>query len=262
MHREMIGDSHTRSLCDNKILDLYPFIYLAVSNMWKVTGGHVCLGMLKKSSILCDLEAASMGPNGVIHLVAALGYDWAIRPIIIADAHGWTNTAAGTSNLPAITKPQGIPFVWPLVLMPCRELVQVQLPSASSLDVMQSITDILFDKQPYLSLFLIPIFGDMEIYFVNELKHIILFDEEVLLLLQLMLQYVWEAEAEDSSYVIKEQTYPEKVLTRGTQTTLYLRDDDKYEFTDPARIESLVKNCSQFVSFPIYTWKEKSRTFG
>ncbi|PWZ03921.1 Heat shock protein 90-5, chloroplastic [Zea mays] len=39
-------------------------------------------------------------------------------------------------------------------------------------------------------------------------------------------------------------------------------DDDKYEFTDPARIESLVKNCSQFVSFPIYTWKEKSRTFG
>lgn len=35
--------------------------------------------------------------QGVIHLVAALGYDWAIRPIIIAgvnvnfrDAHGWT----------------------------------------------------------------------------------------------------------------------------------------------------------------------------
>lgn len=64
-----------------------------------------------------------------------------------------------------------------------------------------------------------------------------------------IVEHVWEAEADDSSYVIKEQTYPEKVLTRGTQTTLYLRDDDKYEFTDPARIESLVKNCSQFVSF-------------
>lgn len=77
-----------------------------------------------------------------------------------------------------------------------------------------------------------------------------------------IVEHVWEAEADDSSYVIKEQTYPEKVLTRGTQTTLYLRDDDKYEFIDPARIERLVKNCSQFVSFPIYTWKEKSRTFG
>nr|CAB3453676.1 unnamed protein product [Digitaria exilis] len=73
-------------------------------------------------------------------------------------------------------------------------------------------------------------------------------------------QYVWEAEADSSSYVIKEETDPEKMLTRGTQITLYLRDDDKYEFADPARIQGLVKNYSQFVSFPIYTWQEKSRT--
>ncbi|TKW33636.1 hypothetical protein SEVIR_2G252000v4 [Setaria viridis] len=73
-------------------------------------------------------------------------------------------------------------------------------------------------------------------------------------------QYVWEAEADSSSYVIKEETNPEKMLTRGTQITLYLRDDDKYEFADPARIQGLVKNYSQFVSFPIYTWQEKSRT--
>uniref|UniRef100_A0A7N0T611 Heat shock protein 90 n=1 Tax=Kalanchoe fedtschenkoi TaxID=63787 RepID=A0A7N0T611_KALFE len=50
------------------------------------------------------------------------------------------------------------------------------------------------------------------------------------------------------------------MLNRGTQITLYLRDDDKYEFSDPARIQSLVKNYSQFISFPIYTWQEKSRS--
>ncbi|TVU09923.1 hypothetical protein EJB05_43422 [Eragrostis curvula] len=73
-------------------------------------------------------------------------------------------------------------------------------------------------------------------------------------------QYIWEAEADSSSYIIKEETDPEKMLTRGTQITLYLREDDKYEFADPARIQGLVKNYSQFVSFPIYTWQEKSRT--
>lgn len=40
----------------------------------------------------------------------------------------------------------------------------------------------------------------------------------------------------------------------------FLQGDDKYEFSDPARIQGLVKNYSQFVSFPIYTWQEKSRT--
>ncbi|XP_021320329.1 heat shock protein 90-5, chloroplastic isoform X1 [Sorghum bicolor] len=73
-------------------------------------------------------------------------------------------------------------------------------------------------------------------------------------------QYVWEAVADSSSYIIKEETDPEKMLTRGTQITLFLRSDDKYEFADPSRIQGLVKNYSQFVSFPIYTWQEKSRT--
>eukprot|EP00257_Ricinus_communis_P002916 XP_002514573.2 heat shock protein 90-5, chloroplastic [Ricinus communis] len=73
-------------------------------------------------------------------------------------------------------------------------------------------------------------------------------------------QYIWESVADSSSYVIKEETDTEKLLRRGTQITLYLREDDKYEFSDPARIQGLVKNYSQFVSFPIYTWQEKSRT--
>lgn len=36
-------------------------------------------------------------------------------------------------------------------------------------------------------------------------------------------QYVWEAVADSSSYVIREETDPEKLLQRGTQITLYLR---------------------------------------
>ncbi|GKV29092.1 hypothetical protein SLEP1_g38060 [Rubroshorea leprosula] len=73
-------------------------------------------------------------------------------------------------------------------------------------------------------------------------------------------QYIWEAVADSSSYVIREENDPEKLLRRGTQITLYLKEDDKYEFSDPTRIQNLVKNYSQFVSFPIYTWQEKSRT--
>ncbi|KEH17540.1 putative Heat shock protein Hsp90 family [Medicago truncatula] len=73
-------------------------------------------------------------------------------------------------------------------------------------------------------------------------------------------QYVWEALADSSSYVIREETDPEKLLHRGTQITLHLRPDDKYEFSEPTKIQGLVKNYSQFVSFPIFTWQEKSRT--
>ncbi|CAH8383376.1 unnamed protein product [Eruca vesicaria subsp. sativa] len=73
-------------------------------------------------------------------------------------------------------------------------------------------------------------------------------------------QYVWESVADSSSYVIREETDPENFLRRGTQITLYLREDDKYEFAESTRIKNLVKNYSQFVGFPIYTWQEKSRT--
>ncbi|XP_073137695.1 heat shock protein 90-5, chloroplastic [Henckelia pumila] len=73
-------------------------------------------------------------------------------------------------------------------------------------------------------------------------------------------QYIWEAMADSSSYVIREETDPAKSLARGTQITLYLREDDKYEYSEATKIQNLVKNYSQFVSFPIYTWQEKSRT--
>ncbi|KAL5206320.1 hypothetical protein ABZP36_034529 [Zizania latifolia] len=72
-------------------------------------------------------------------------------------------------------------------------------------------------------------------------------------------QYVWESEAESSSYTIREETDPEKLIPRGTRLTLYLKRDDK-GFAHPERIQKLVKNYSQFVSFPIYTWQEKGYT--
>ena len=40
---------------------------------------------------------------------------------------------------------------------------------------------------------------------------------------------------------------------------LFTQRDDK-GFAHPERIEKLVKNYSQFVSFPIYTWQEKGFT--
>ncbi|OAY83150.1 Heat shock protein 90-6, mitochondrial [Ananas comosus] len=72
-------------------------------------------------------------------------------------------------------------------------------------------------------------------------------------------QYVWEGEAGASSFTIREETDPDKLLPRGTRLTLYLKRDDK-EFAHPEKIQKLVKNYSQFVSFPIYTWQEKGYT--
>ncbi|CAN0927175.1 Heat shock protein 90-6, mitochondrial [Linum grandiflorum] len=72
-------------------------------------------------------------------------------------------------------------------------------------------------------------------------------------------QYVWEGEANASSYTIREETEADKLLPRGTRLTLHLKRDDK-GFAHPERIQKLVKNYSQFVSFPIYTWQEKGYT--
>ncbi|KAJ4851538.1 hypothetical protein Tsubulata_024731 [Turnera subulata] len=72
-------------------------------------------------------------------------------------------------------------------------------------------------------------------------------------------QYVWEGEANASSYTIREETDPQNLIPRGTRLTLYLKRDDK-GFADPERVQKLVKNYSQFVSFPIYSWQEKGYT--
>lgn len=72
-------------------------------------------------------------------------------------------------------------------------------------------------------------------------------------------QYVWEGEANTSTFTIREETDPQFLIPRGTRITLYLKRDDK-GYAHPERVQKLVKNYSQFVSFPIYTWQEKGHT--
>ncbi|PKA49066.1 Endoplasmin like [Apostasia shenzhenica] len=71
--------------------------------------------------------------------------------------------------------------------------------------------------------------------------------------------YVWEGEANANSYTLREETNRDKIIPRGTCVTLYLKHDEK-GFAHPERIEKLIKNYSQFVSFPIYAWQEKGFT--
>ncbi|CAI5462253.1 unnamed protein product [Closterium sp. Yama58-4] len=71
-------------------------------------------------------------------------------------------------------------------------------------------------------------------------------------------QWVWEAEADQSTYTIREDDGEQ--LARGTSIQLHLKDDQKAEYSDPARLASLVKNYSQFIGFPIYMWQEQTRS--
>ncbi|KAG0607891.1 hypothetical protein M758_8G062700 [Ceratodon purpureus] len=73
-------------------------------------------------------------------------------------------------------------------------------------------------------------------------------------------QFVWEGEADTSSYTIREETDSDKLIPRGTSITLHLKDAHKFEYSDPTKIEDLIKNYSQFISFPIYTWQEKTQS--
>lgn len=75
----------------------------------------------------------------------------------------------------------------------------------------------------------------------------------VVILMHVRKQQVWEGTL-SSCYCA--------CLFYGMQLTMMssLQSDDKYEYTEPTKIQNLVKNYSQFVSFPIYTWQEKSRT--
>ncbi|CAN7003312.1 unnamed protein product [Brassica oleracea var. botrytis] len=71
-------------------------------------------------------------------------------------------------------------------------------------------------------------------------------------------QYVWESVADSSSYVIREETDPENFLTPWNSNNSVSKGTFLYSAS--TTIKNLVKNYSQFVGFPIYTWQEKSRT--
>jgi heat shock protein beta len=71
-------------------------------------------------------------------------------------------------------------------------------------------------------------------------------------------QYVWESEAGSSFSLAKDPKG--NTIGRGTRITLFLKQD-AHEYTDIERIKGLIKQYSEFISFPIsvYVKKEVSR---
>ncbi|GFH18619.1 HATPase_c domain-containing protein, partial [Haematococcus lacustris] len=68
-------------------------------------------------------------------------------------------------------------------------------------------------------------------------------------------QWVWEAAAGSHQYKIYEDKSGDD-LVRGTRVTLHLKEDAQ-ELADPIRLSRLIKQYSQFISFPIKLYNMK-----
>jgi len=68
-------------------------------------------------------------------------------------------------------------------------------------------------------------------------------------------QYVWESQA-GGSFTIRRDTEGES-LGRGTKMVLHLKED-QLEYVEERRVKDLVKKHSEFISYPISLWVEKS----